>query len=163
MTYMSALTKGAPAPAFSLPDQTGKVHTLADYRGQWVLVYFYPKDDTPGCTKEACAIRDRWGEFEKVGAQVLGISTDSVNSHSRFAAKYHLPFPLLADEDKTVVKAYGAWGPKKFMGREFLGTQRRSFLIDPHGRIAKVYGKVKPAEHAEEVLKDLTALRRTDA
>ncbi|MFQ5614252.1 MAG: thioredoxin-dependent thiol peroxidase, partial [Anaerolineae bacterium] len=147
-----------PAPDFGLPDQSGQVHRLADYRGRWVLLYFYPRDDTPGCTKEACAIRDNYAGFEQLEAKVLGVSTDPVKSHARFANKYALPFTLLADEDKAVVENYGVWGQKKFMGREFMGTHRVSFLIDPEGVIAKVYDKVKPQAHAEEVLNDLQAL-----
>lgn len=153
------LTTGVKAPDFTLPDQSGKAHSLADYRGKWVLLYFYPKDDTPGCTKEACALRDQFPAFGKLDAVVFGVSADSVKSHARFADKYELPFTLLADETKEMIKAYDAWGPKKFMGREFLGTKRISYLIDPRGQIAKAYPKVKPAEHAEEVLGDLEKLR----
>ncbi len=147
------------APDFVLPDQNGVAHRLSDYRGRWVLLYFYPKDDTPGCTKEACAIRDQFPAFGKLGAQVLGVSVDSGASHARFAQKYQLSFPLLADQEKKVVQLYGVWGKKKFMGKEFMGTQRTSFLIDPEGKIAKVYDKVKPETHAEEVLADLEAAR----
>ena len=146
---------GADAPDFSLADQNGTMHTLADERGKWVLLYFYPKDDTPGCTTEACGIRDAWDDFKKKGIVVFGVSTDSVKSHGKFVAKYDLPFTLLADEEKAVVKAYGVWGPKKFMGREFLGTKRVSFLINPEGKIAKVYETVKPSEHAAEVLAEV--------
>lgn len=153
------LKSGEPAPAFSLPDQTGTTHSLADYRGKWVLLYFYPKDDTPGCTKEACAIRDHFPAFGTLDAVVFGVSADPVKSHAKFAEKYDLPFPLLADERAETVKAYDAWGPKKFMGKEFLGVKRVSYLIDPAGRIAKAYPKVKAAEHAEEVLGDLGALQ----
>ena len=148
------LTAGTKAPAFLLPDQNGKVHQLSDYKGKWVLLYFYPKDDTPGCTKEACSLRDNYNAFEKMGTIVLGVSTDSVKSHKKFEEKYGLPFPLLADEEKKVVEAYEVWGKKKFMGREYMGTNRVSFLIDPNGNISKVYETVKPAEHAEEVLGD---------
>jgi peroxiredoxin Q/BCP len=154
-----ALKAGGKAPDFTLPDQTGKSHALADYRGKWVLLYFYPKDDTPGCTKEACALRDQFPAFGKLDAVVFGVSADSVKSHAKFADKYELPFTLLADETKEMIKAYDAWGPKKFMGREFLGTKRISYLIDPRGRIAKAYAKVKPAEHAGEVIQDLAAMR----
>ncbi len=138
-----------------LPDQDGVSHKLSDYKGQWVLLYFYPKDDTPGCTMEACAIRDNFPAFGKLQAQVFGVSVDPVAKHKKFADKYKLPFTLLSDEDKLVVNAYGVWGKKKFMGREYMGTNRISFLIDPDGNIAKVYEKVKPKEHAEEVLTDL--------
>lgn len=148
------LNIGSLAPDFSLSDQQGKVHSLKDNRGQWVLIYFYPKDDTPGCTAEACAIRDLWPEFEKLGVRVLGISTDSVSSHDRFAKKYRFSFPILADEQKEVVKAYGVLVAKNFLGKKFQGTARTSFLIDPQGRIAKIYEKVKPGIHARQVLTD---------
>ena len=146
---------GTPAPQFSLPDQNGETHKLEDYKGNWVLIYFYPRDDTPGCTKEACAIRDNYPDFQKLEVKVFGISTDSVNKHEKFVNKYALPFTLLADDNKKVVELYGVLGLKKFMGKEFMGTKRMSFLIDPKGKIAKIYEKVKPAEHAEEVLRDL--------
>ena len=152
-----ALQIGDKAPAFELPDQNGKVHKLSDYTGRVVLLYFYPKDDTPGCTKEACGIRDQWADFKKTGVIVLGVSTDTAKSHKKFAEKYDLPFPLLSDESKELVKAYGVWGPKKFMGREFLGTKRWSFLIGPDGMIVKIYENVKPAEHTAEVLADVAA------
>ncbi len=148
------------APDFTLVDQDGVTHTLSKLQGKWVLIYFYPKDDTPGCTKQACAIRDSWAEFEKRNCIVLGISTDTEKSHKKFEEKYTLPFTLLADTEKTVVNAYGVWAPKKFMGREFLGTLRTSFLVDPQGNIAKVYEKVKPEVHAEMVLGDLEALQK---
>lgn len=147
-------------PTFSLPDQNGKTHKLSDYKGQWALVYFYPKDDTPGCTKEACAIRDNFPAFKKLGIKVFGISVDSVKSHKKFAEKYDLPFTLLADEDKKVVKDWGVWGKKKFMGRDYMGTKRTSFLINSAGKVAKVYENVKPEIHAEEVLADLKALKK---
>ena len=154
-----ALKAGTKAPTFTLPDQAGKSHSLTDYRGKWLLLYFYPKDNTPGCTKEACALRDSFPAFGKLDAVVFGVSADSVKSHAKFAEKYDLPFTLLADESKDTIKAYDAWGPKKFMGKEFLGVKRISYLIDPEGTIAKAYSKVKPAEHAEEVLEDLKAVR----
>jgi thioredoxin-dependent peroxiredoxin len=146
------------APDFTLPDQDGKEHALSDYKGKWVLLYFYPKDDTPGCTIEACTIRDQFRDFNKIGAVVLGVSTDSVASHKKFANAYKLPFTLLADVHKEVVGRYGVFGEKKFMGRTYMGTNRISFLIDPKGIIAKVYEKVTPSTHAEEVIADLTAL-----
>jgi peroxiredoxin Q/BCP len=124
-----------------------------------VLVYFYPRDDTPGCTVEACGLRDAAGRYAKRGVQVLGISADSSKSHRKFADKFRLPFALLADEEKSVIRAYGAWGRKKFMGREFDGILRRSFLVDPTGKIAKVYPKVSPEGHADEVLADVEALQ----
>lgn len=146
---------GAKAPEIQLQDQDGAAHRLSDYAGKWVLLYFYPKDDTPGCTKEACTIRDQWKAFKNAGIVVLGVSADSVNSHKKFTEKYALPFTLLSDPEKTVMTAYGAWGKKKFMGREYTGTLRMSFLIDPEGKIVKIYTNVKPAEHAEEVLGDV--------
>ncbi len=151
---------GKKAPGFSLPDQAGEMHSLSEYVGSWVLVYFYPKDDTEGCTKEACAIGDNFPAFKKLKAKVLGISIDSVKSHDKFAKKYKLPFTLLSDEDKKVVNKYGVWGLKKFMGREYMGTKRMSFLIDPKGDILKVYEKVNPVTHAEEVLEDLKQFQK---
>jgi peroxiredoxin Q/BCP len=148
----------SPAPDFTLPDQDGKSHTLSHHRGAWVLLYFYPKDDTPGCTKQACMLRDALPAFGKLKAKVFGVSVDSVASHKKFAEKYELPFTLLADADKKVVELYGVWGKKKFMGKEYDGTMRTSFLIDPDGNIAKIYENVKPETHAEEVLKDLGEL-----
>lgn len=146
---------GHPAPTFALQDQNGNERSLSEYTGSWVLIYFYPKDDTPGCTKEACAIRDSFPSFDKSKAVVLGISPDSVKSHKKFEEKYSLPFTLLADEGHLVADLYGVWGKKKFMGREYDGVFRTSFLIDPKGNIAKVYESVKPELHAQEVLKDL--------
>ncbi|RJQ36129.1 thioredoxin-dependent thiol peroxidase [Candidatus Parcubacteria bacterium] len=146
------LKAGQKAPDFKLPDQDGIMHALKDYRGKWVLLYFYPKDDTPGCTREAWDIRDRLPNFTKLKIKVFGASVDPIKKHKKFAEKYHLPFTLLSDEQKTLVKAYGVWGKKKFMGREYDGTFRTSFLIDPDGKIAHIYEKVKPEIHAEEVL-----------
>lgn len=151
-------TVGQQAPEFTLPDQDGVEHSLPEYRGKWVLLYFYPKDDTPGCTIEACTIRDQFKDFKKIDAVVLGVSTDSVASHKKFALAYELPFTLLADENKEVVGQYGVFGEKKFMGRTYMGTSRTSFLIDPSGKIAKVYEKVKPELHAAQVLADLSTL-----
>lgn len=146
------------APTFMLPDQDGKPHQLADWKGKWLLLYFYPKDDTPGCTTEACTLQERLPDLGKAGLAVAGISVDSVQSHRKFADKYKLSFPLLADETKKVVQEYGVWGKKKYMGKEYLGITRSSFLIDPEGRIAKIYPKVDPAVHAEEVATDLQQL-----
>ncbi|HEX2792354.1 MAG TPA: thioredoxin-dependent thiol peroxidase [Candidatus Paceibacterota bacterium] len=155
---MALPTVGSIAPGFTLPDQDGASHRLADYRGAPVLLYFYPKDDTPGCTTQACGIRDAFPDFKKTGVTVFGISTDSVKSHKKFAEKYGLTFPLLADEGKEAVGAYGVWGRKKFMGREYDGILRTSFLIAADGTIAKVYENVKPAAHAAEVLEDVRSL-----
>lgn len=149
---------GASAPEFTLEDQDGVERSLKQYKGRWVLLYFYPKDNTPGCTKQACTLRDAEPAFEKLDAVVLGISGDSVSSHKRFEEKFTLPFPLLADTDKKVIKAYGSWGKKKMMGREYDGIFRNSFLIDPKGVLRKVYEKVRPELHAEEVLADLKVL-----
>ncbi len=143
------------ATDFRLPDQDGVIHTLSQYNGKWVILYFYPKDDTPGCTKEACSFRDTAAEFQKLGVVILGVSKDSVASHKKFADKYHLQFPLLSDETKGVIQAYNAWGTKKFMGREFEGILRKTYLINPQGDIQKEYEKVNPLSHSEEILKDL--------
>lgn len=152
--------KGTKAKNFTLPDQDGKLHTLKDYAGKWVVLYFYPKDDTPGCTVEACQFRDNFPKFKRSKAVVLGVSVDAVKKHAKFATKYELPFTLLADEEKKVVELYGVWAKKKFMGREYMGILRTSFLISPEGKIAKVYEDVKPAEHALEVLKDIKELSK---
>ena len=152
------LKEGGKAPDFKLPDQNGDVHELKDYKGKWVVVYFYPKDNTPGCTKEACNFRDNIKPIEKLNAEVIGVSTDTVKKHSNFVAKYDLPFTLLADEEQKMVNDYGVWGLKKFMGREYMGTNRMTFIIDPKGKIAKIYPKVKAATHGEEVLEDLKTL-----
>ena len=144
-----------PAPAFSLLDQNEKRHTLASYLGKKVLLYFYPKDDTPGCTTEACSFRDNIKDLESRGLVVLGVSADSVKSHKKFAEKYDLPFPLLSDETKEVCEAYGVWGLKKFMGKEYIGISRSSFLIDEKGNLSKIYDEVKPKEHVGEITADL--------
>lgn len=145
------------APPFSLHDQNGEVHALEQYRGKKVLVYFYPKDDTPGCTTEACNFRDSYEALRELGLVVLGVSKDGVKSHKKFADKFSLPFPLLADEDTEVAKAYGVWRKKKFMGREYMGIERMSFLIDEDGTIAKIYEAVKPKDHVGEVLEDVVS------
>ncbi|OGZ46936.1 MAG: hypothetical protein A3J54_01860 [Candidatus Ryanbacteria bacterium RIFCSPHIGHO2_02_FULL_45_13b] len=153
------LSTGTKAPDFTLPDQNAKIHKLSDYKGTWVLLYFYPKDDTPGCTKEACGVRDVFPKFKKMGAVVFGVSADSVAKHKKFAEKYTLPFILLSDENKDIIKKYGVWAKKKFMGREYMGILRTSFLIDPKGKVAKIYEQVKPDTHAKEVLKDLQVFK----
>ena len=149
------LKEGDVAPGFTVPTNGGGKVSLSDFRGRNVILYFYPRDNTPGCTKEACSFRDHFAEFKEKGAAVLGVSTDSAKSHDKFAEKYKLPFTLLVDEDKKIVKAYGAWGHKTFMGMNFLGTSRVTFLIGPDGRIKKIWPKVKVAEHAEEILATL--------
>jgi peroxiredoxin Q/BCP len=146
------LKEGDQAPLFTAPTNQGGTVSLADLKGKSVVLYFYPKDDTPGCTKEACAFRDHFAALTKKGAVVLGISTDSPKSHDKFAGKFKLPFTLVSDEDKRIVQAYGVWGEKTFMGRKYLGTHRVTFLIAPDGRIKNIWPKVKPEEHAAEVL-----------
>jgi thioredoxin-dependent peroxiredoxin len=145
---------GQPAPDFTLKDQAGVSHTLSDYRGEWVLVYFYPKDDTPGCTTEACSFRDRYEEIRQSSLKIFGISTDDVSSHEKFAEKYNLPFDLLADPDGQVVQEYGVKQPLINIAK------RHSFLIDPDGIIRKIYEKVTPADHPEEILADLKQLQK---
>ena len=149
------LKEGDEAPGFSAATNGGGNVSLADFKGKKVILYFYPRDDTPGCTKEACAFRDDFAEFKRRGAVVLGVSTDSVKSHDKFAWKFKLPFALLADEDRKIVEAYGVWGEKSFMGRKYPGTQRVTFLIGPDGRIKKIWPRVKPEEHAKEILSAL--------
>lgn len=149
---------GTKAKNFTLPDQEGKLHILKEYIGQWVVLYFYPKDDTPGCTVEACQFRDTFPQFKRSQAVVFGVSVDTVKKHAKFATKYELPFTLLSDEEKKVVELYGVWAKKKFMGREYMGILRTTFLINPAGKIAKIYENVKPSSHAEEVLKDINEL-----
>jgi thioredoxin-dependent peroxiredoxin len=146
------LKEGDVAPAFSAATNGGGRVSLVDFKAKNIVLYFYPKDDTPGCTREACAFRDHFAEFQKRGAVVLGVSTDPAKSHDKFVGKYKLPFTLLADEDKKIVAAYGVWGEKSFMGRKYQGTSRVTFLIGPDGRIKKIWPKVKPGEHAAEVL-----------
>jgi thioredoxin-dependent peroxiredoxin len=146
------LKEGATAPAFTTKDAEGDTVRLKDFRGQKVVLYFYPKDDTPGCTKEACSFRDAFSKFKKRGIQVFGVSPDGEASHKKFAAKYKLPFTLLADTDHAISDTYGVYGQKKFMGRTYMGVNRTTFLIDEKGKIKKVFEKVKPEEHAGEVL-----------
>ena len=147
-----ALQPGDPAPAFTATATDGSVITLAALKGSPVVVYFYPRDDTPGCTKEACAFRDSYAAFRAKGAVVLGVSADPVKAHVKFTEKFKLPFPLLADEDKAIVTAYGVWGEKSFLGKKFMGIHRVTFLIGADGIIQKIWPTVKPEEHAAEVL-----------
>ena len=146
------IKEGTTAPAFKTTDANGDTVSLKELKGQKVVLYFYPKDDTPGCTKEACSFRDAWGKFKKQGITVLGVSPDSEASHKKFESKYKLPFTLLADKDHAIADAYGVWGEKKFMGRTYMGVLRTTFLIDEKGKIKKVFEKVKPEDHASEVL-----------
>ena len=144
--------EGDKAPEFSANTNGGGKISLADYLGKNVILYFYPRDDTPGCTKEACAFRDHFADFKKAGAVVFGVSPDSVKSHDKFVEKFKLPFTLLADEDKKIAEIYGVWGEKSFLGKKYMGVYRMTFLIGPDGRIKKIWPLVKPDEHAAEVL-----------
>ena len=151
-----ALQIGEPAPDFTLPDQDGNPVSLSGLKGQRVVIYFYPKDDTPGCTKEACNFRDQWSAFEQHGIKVLGISKDGAASHSKFIAKYDLPFTLLSDAEPCPVAAsYGSYGLKKFMGREYMGMMRHTFVVDGEGKLERIYTKVKAETMADDILKDL--------
>ncbi len=151
-----------PAPDFALQDQDGNTHSLKDYADRWLVVYFYPKDDTPGCTTEACDFRDARDAVAEFGnAAVIGISKDSVKSHKKFADKHELNFTLLSDPEHTTIEAFGAWGPKKFMGREFLGIKRNTYIINPDGQIVKEYENVQPKTHVAEIIRDLKALQKS--
>ncbi len=152
------IAAGNPAPDFVLPDENGVQRRLSDYRGIPVILYFYPKDDTPGCTTEACNFRDDYSAYQDANVVILGVSPDSPKSHAKFKAKYGLPFTLLADSEHKVAEQYGVWGKKKAMGREYNGIFRTTFLIDANGKIAKVFENVKPAEHSREVLAALKEL-----
>lgn len=147
------------APEFSLPDQHGTIHRLSDYRGRWLVLYTYPKDDTPGCTTEACNFRDHAADLAAHTIAVLGISKDTVGSHQRFAAKFTLNFPILSDPEKTTLRAYNSLGPKKFMGRVFEGVLRKTFLIDPQGTIRKIYEGMDLQTHAQTILADVRSLK----
>lgn len=150
---------GEKAPAFSASDQSGIVHTLSENSGSWLILYFYPEDDTSGCTTEACNFRDNLSALQRNKVKVFGVSPDSIASHRKFVDKYALPFPLLADEDKKIMTLYGVWMEKSGDGeRKYMGVERATFLINPEGTIKKVYEKVKPEEHIDEVLRDLKTL-----
>ena len=149
------LSAGIPAPDFELLDDTNAPRKLSDFRGKNVILYFYPEDDTPGCTKEACNFRDDYSAYEKADVVILGVSPDTVASHVKFKKKFQLPFPLLADIGHKICDLYGVWGPKKIMGREYEGVLRTTFLIDGNGNIVKVFEKVRPAEHSAELLSAL--------
>jgi peroxiredoxin Q/BCP len=144
------------APNFTLPDIYGKIHTLDEYKGKWIILYFYPKDDTPGCTTEACSLRDARDTLAEMGAEIIGISKDDANSHEKFKAKYSLNFTLLTDTEGRTIEEYGAWG-KKMYGRE--GILRKTFIIDPSGQVVKVYGRVTPMGHGEQVIDELKRLQ----
>lgn len=149
------LQVGDPAPDFTLPDTNGNLVSLSKLQGKRVVLYFYPRDNTPGCIKEACGFRDRYEQFQTQDIVVLGVSTDTAKSHAKFATKYNLPFPLLIDAEGQIATLYDSYGLKKFMGKEYLGISRNTFVIAPDGTIEKIYKKVKPEPHAEEVLTDL--------
>lgn len=149
---MSKLNIGDKAPDFAAHDQNGKPISLKQFKGKKVVLYFYPKDDTPGCTKEACSFRDGYNELKKAGYEVLGVSVDSVQKHKKFEEKYALPFTLVSDEAKEIVEAYGVWGKKKFMGREYMGTNRVTFVIDEKGKITSIIDKVEVSNAAEQIL-----------
>ncbi|MDF2749660.1 MAG: alkyl hydroperoxide reductase/Thiol specific antioxidant/Mal allergen [Gaiellaceae bacterium] len=151
------VTEGQPAPSFTLTSDTGEEISLESLRGRPVVLYFYPRDDTPGCTAQACGIRDAWGEFERAGAVVLGVSPDDEASHAKFKQKYELPFPLLADTDHSVSEQYGVWAEKNMYGKTYWGVERSTFVIDAEGTVAKVMRKVKPDTHTDDVLAALSA------
>ncbi|MFZ4639415.1 MAG: thioredoxin-dependent thiol peroxidase [Nodosilinea sp.] len=153
-----ALSPGDAAPDFSLPDAEGNLYHLGDLKGKRVVLYFYPRDNTPGCTKEACGFRDAYGAYQERDAIVLGVSTDDAKSHGKFIAKHTLPFPLLVDRDGEVATRYGVYGLKKFMGKEYMGITRSTFIIGPDSKVEKIYLKVKPETHADTVLADLDNL-----
>lgn len=153
-----SISVGDNAPDFTLPDQDGKSHTLSDYTGGPVVLYFYPKDHTSGCTKEACGFRDDYSAYQEAGVTILSVSPDSPKTHTNFIAKHDLPFTLLADTERDVLKLYGAWGLKKMYGREYEGVLRTTYLIAADGKIAKIYEKVKPAAHSAEILADMEQL-----
>jgi len=147
-----------PAPDFSLKDSGGKTHTLADWHGKWLVLYFYPKDDTPGCTTEACSVRDARDELTELGVDVVGVSRDEAASHEKFKAKYNLNFTLLSDPDKQALEAYGAWGKTRF---GTMGTLRKTFIINPEGQVVKAYGRVTPEGHGQQIVADVRSLQST--
>lgn len=154
------LAVGTPAPEFTTTDQDGRTRALSDFRGKKVILYFYPKDNTPGCMKEACGFRDHFSEFRRLGVEILGVSVDPEKSHRSFVQKYELPFTLLADTDKRLVEMYGVWGEKRLYGKKYLGTNRVTYLIDEAGTIIAVFPTVKPEKHAEEILAVLQGKRQ---
>jgi thioredoxin-dependent peroxiredoxin len=161
MAELNLLCTGETAPRFTFSEADGTVRTTDQLKGRPFVVYFYPKDDTPGCTTEACGFRDSWGEFTRLNVPVIGVSPDDDASHQKFRAKHNLPFALATDPDHAISQSFGVWGEKQYMGRRYEGVHRVTFLIDAQGRIAKVYPKVKPDQHARELLCDLSSLNST--
>jgi peroxiredoxin Q/BCP len=157
--YEMTIKINQPAPVFSLPDEKKNFHNLAEFKGKSIVLYFYPKDDTPGCTKEACNFRDDYGAYKSAGLEIIGISPDNSESHAKFKAKFNLPFMILTDKDHKVCKLYGVWGRKKFMGREYDGVFRTTFLIDHEQKVVRIFKDVKPAEHSREVLLEFQKLK----
>lgn len=153
---MTHLSEGDIAPAFEGVNEKGEIISLADYAGKKLVLFFYPKDDSPGCTKEACNLRDNYKRLQKLGFEVLGVSPDTSKKHQKFIDKYEFQYSLLADEDKEVINAYGIWGPKKFMGREYDGLHRTTFVIDEEGKIEKIIQKVKTKDHAEQIIEEMS-------
>ena len=149
---MTLLKVGDKAPSFSVSDNLGNIQSLSDYAGKKLIVFFYPKANTPGCTAEACDLRDHYKELQDSGYALLGVSADSEKSQHNFSKKFNFPFPLLADEDKTVINLFGVWGPKKFMGKEYDGILRKTFIIDENGIVTRIIDKVKTKEHASQIL-----------
>ncbi|MCF8228755.1 MAG: thioredoxin-dependent thiol peroxidase [Bacteroidales bacterium] len=149
---MAKFSTGDKAPDFQAKDQNGNTVSLSDYKGQKVILYFYPKDNTPGCTAEACNLRDNYQELQDKGFKIIGVSADSEKSHKNFASKYDLPFPLIPDTEKEIINAYGVWGPKKFMGKEYEGINRKTFIIDENGKIETIFEKVKTKDHTNQIL-----------
>jgi thioredoxin-dependent peroxiredoxin len=158
ISWAMSIEIGFPAPPFTLKNAQGEATSLADFLGEWVILYFYPRDNTPGCIKEACGFRDHYAAFTAQKIQILGVSTDPEASHQKFIRKFDLPFMLLCDPDGAVSKTYQSYGPKKFMGKSYEGVFRQTFVIDPTGTIAKIYRKVKPEPHAEALLADISLL-----
>jgi peroxiredoxin Q/BCP len=160
---VSMLKEGQAAPDFKLQDDEGNWRTLADFKGLHFVLYFYPKDDTPGCTQEACSFRDKFAEFKTRGIAIVGVSADSVESHKKFKEKFHLSYPLLSDPDKKTLKAYGVWKEKSMYGKKFMGIERTTFIIDAGGEIKKIFPKVKVADHVKEILESFSAPRGLSA
>jgi thioredoxin-dependent peroxiredoxin len=156
------LAIGSLAPDFNLPDESGKFNTLKEYSGKWLVIYFYPKDNTPGCTLEACSFRDNSDKLQSQGICVIGISKDPVKSHLNFHNKFKLNFPILSNESHSIIEEYGAWGLKKFLGKDYMGVRRISFLINPKGKIVKIYEKVNPISHVAEILTDFQKILSTE-